>query len=280
MNTKAVWSDFFKSLKSNDWPGAVKQANLLIQLEPGNPNHHLKKGDIFQKMGKKAEAVDAYLKAAEGLSREGFERKALAVYKMILRLDPNNITAKKISTHMITGIEAAQTVTLSFALAEGAGAGQDIQAPEEPGRVEIPFVGEHKGKAPEFFGAITDADVSGIIRRAEIKRFAGGETVVQEGDTGDSVYIIRKGKANVVAHILGKEMHLAVLSPGDLFGEVAFLTGRPRTANVIASGALEVYEINRLLLEEIIELKPEIMAEINEIYLSRVKNAIQKVKTE
>jgi potassium efflux system protein len=117
-----------------------------------------------------------------------------------------------------------------------------------------------------------------VLSRSEVKKFSAGQTVVKEGDTGDSVFIIKSGTVSVIAHILGKEINLATLVRGDLFGEVAYLTGRPRTANVIADKDVAVYEINKLLLDEIIERRPEIMSQVNEIYTARVKDTIEKVK--
>lgn len=63
-----------------------------------------------------------------------------------------------------------------------------------------------------------------------MRRFSSGEKVIEEGDTGESVYIIRNGNAAVFGHFLGKKVRLSTLSAGDFFGEVAFLTGRTRTA--------------------------------------------------
>jgi len=93
------------------------------------------------------------------------------------------------------------------------------------------------------------------------------------------MYIVKSGKARVVAHLLGKEIELAVLEEGSVFGEVAFLTGRPRTASVIADGPLEVFEISRLDLEKIIGMNPVILSKIEDFYESRVQDTIKKIKS-
>jgi CRP-like cAMP-binding protein len=118
-----------------------------------------------------------------------------------------------------------------------------------------------------------------ILTRSEIKHYSRGETIVHEGDAGDSVFIIKSGRVSVVAHILGREISLATLSAGDFFGEVAYLTGRPRTANVVSEDDVEAYEINRFLLDEIIEKRPEILSQVDEIYNARVKDTLQKIKS-
>ncbi len=108
---------------------------------------------------------------------------------------------------------------------------------------------------------------------------ADTQTVIEEGDSGDSLYIIRSGKAKVVAHLLGKSVELAVLGSGDVFGEVGFLTGRPRTASVIADGPLEVYEITRREIEKLIESTPAVMAKIEDFYEMRVRDTLRQIKS-
>jgi len=71
----------------------------------------------------------------------------------------------------------------------------------------------------------------------------------------------------------------ALLGDGDIFGEVGFLTGRPGTASVIADGLLEVYEINRREIEKLIESTPDIMAEIEDLYETRVRDTIRQIKS-
>ncbi len=131
---------------------------------------------------------------------------------------------------------------------------------------------------PEFLSPFTDEEIGEIVTRSAVKGYSAGETIVREGDTGTSVFLIKQGRVSVVSHIFGREINLATLSAGDLFGEVAFLTGRPRTANVIATEAAEVYKINKDLLDEIIEKRPEIMSQVNEIYNERVQDTIRKIK--
>lgn len=93
------------------------------------------------------------------------------------------------------------------------------------------------------------------------------------------MYVIKCGRAKVIAHLFGKALELATLETGDVFGEVAFLTGRPRTASVIAEGPLEVYELSRLELEKIIDKNPALLQKIESFYECRVQDTIKKVKS-
>jgi hypothetical protein len=54
---------------------------------------------------------------------------------------------------------------------------------------------------------------------------------------------------------------------------------RPKTASVLADGLLEVYEINRRKIEKPIESTPDIMAEIEDLYETRVRDTIRQIKS-
>jgi CRP-like cAMP-binding protein len=101
---------------------------------------------------------------------------------------------------------------------------------------------------------------------------------LEEGDSGDSVFFITSGRAKVISHIMGKEIELAILSPGDFFGEVAFLTGRPRTASVIALDELHVREFTKILLEEIFERYPSTLEKLEDFYHCRIEDTLRTVK--
>jgi len=326
VNTKAVWADFFKALKNSNWDEAIKQIDLLIDDEPRNFNHYLKRGDICQKQGDKNAAIKTYLKAANILTTDGFQKKAAAVYKMVLRLDPQNQDALNGTELIKTGAASGQRKPFLPPMAEKP-AVEDAPTPppapepvpeEPPQAPEVAPAAQDQGivieqtaysskaeasvsemdqmiqstslteppperdaektDAEDFLGPFNVDEIEEILKRSEVREYGSGEPVVSEGDAGDSIYIIKEGDANVIAHILGKEIHLASLTKGDMFGEVAYITGKPRTADVISTGSLEVYEINRVLLEEITKRRPEIMAEIKEIYMARVQDTIRKVK--
>lgn len=63
-------------------------------------------------------------------------------------------------------------------------------------------------------------------------RLPGGTTVFRQGDLGGSVYVIRAGKVRVLKESKGRRRMVTTLGPGDFFGEMAVVTGRPRTATV------------------------------------------------
>ena len=66
------------------------------------------------------------------------------------------------------------------------------------------------------------------------KEFAAGQLIVREGDVGDEAYIVVRGRCRVFKTVAGKRSVLRDLGPGDVFGETAILTHKPRMASVEA----------------------------------------------
>jgi len=76
------------------------------------------------------------------------------------------------------------------------------------------------------------------------KTFKNGEVIIKEGDIGKSFFQLIDGSAFVYAGF-GKndQVKLAVLEPGEFFGEMAILEAYPRSATVVAKGSVSVIEI-------------------------------------
>lgn len=76
------------------------------------------------------------------------------------------------------------------------------------------------------------------------KKFAGGDSIIKQGEEGNVFYILVEGSAKAT---LDTDPSTSVMSykPGDYFGELALLRGEPRAANVIAEEDLKVIFLDR-----------------------------------
>src|ERR671922_1063228 len=85
-----------------------------------------------------------------------------------------------------------------------------------------------------------------VLAAARLRRFARGEVIFHEGDPGDTLHLIARGRVAVrVTTPLGDTATLAVLGPGDFFGELALLSESPRTATVTALEKTETMALHR-----------------------------------
>ncbi len=97
-----------------------------------------------------------------------------------------------------------------------------------------------------------------LVRNSRLVVYGDGEAVVREGEASRALYVVAKGKAQVVRG--GREV--AVLEAGELFGEIAFLTGQPRAASVLAVGELSVVEMDATTLTQALSEEPSLAEEL------------------
>ena len=92
-----------------------------------------------------------------------------------------------------------------------------------------------------MFGTLPPPALESVAVALEQRRLAPGEVLIREGDAGDAYYVIAEGSL----HIGRQGRSLGLRHRGDGVGEIALLTGAPRTATVTAHGAATVYELAR-----------------------------------
>jgi CRP-like cAMP-binding protein len=101
--------------------------------------------------------------------------------------------------------------------------------------------------------------------------FPEGQRVLREGLSGSSFYVILDGEAAVV--IDGKER--ARLGRGDFFGEISALTGRPPSADVVATTMLRTLVIPANELEAFLLERPSVMMRMLHAQARRLQAAVQ-----
>lgn len=97
------------------------------------------------------------------------------------------------------------------------------------------------------------------------------EKVVVEGDQGDSMFIVMEGLLDVYVRNEEYEEDVQVghITSGQFFGEMALLTGKPRSATVIASTDVVGYEITYQCMHELFQTYPEVMDTISAVFTER-----------
>jgi len=105
-----------------------------------------------------------------------------------------------------------------------------------------------------LFADLDDAELGRLADRFVERSFSEGETVVEEGATGTSVFVIVNGNASV--SIAGELK--ASLGPGDYFGEMAAMDDGTRSASIIAATDLDVCFLTPWEFRPFVEEHPEV----------------------
>jgi cAMP-dependent protein kinase regulator len=251
----AVAENVQKYLGKSDWKSAIAEMEKLFAIDQ-DPIIRVRIGDARQKMNQKAEAVKEYIHAADLYAEKGFVVKALAQYKLALRLDPANKDAQG-KIEQLHSNKSVSELKLE-PIEDGA---------QEPTRSVIPL-----------FSDFTQEEFNEFTKRMIIHTVPPGKAIIKEGDTGSSVFILTRGSVKVVATVMGKKVELAALQASDFFGEIAFLTGKPRTATVETMEESDVLEVAEEDLNEMIAKSPRIRDVLHNYHEQRVKSTLEKVK--
>ena len=134
-------------------------------------------------------------------------------------------------------------------------------APDVATSTQTPFVApaaRSVPRAPLFSDLAPEAFVE-LLERCPLRRFRGGERIVQQGDPGTSFFVICEGRVTVLREEDGVARPLAALEAGEFFGEVALLAGGPRIASVDAlADDTQVLEIPGKVLLALARRHPEV----------------------
>ncbi len=104
-------------------------------------------------------------------------------------------------------------------------------------------------------------------------RLSGGTTVFRQGDPGGSMYVIRAGKVRVLKESHGRRRVVTTLGPGDFFGEMAVVTGQPRSATAEVVEEAELLKVPADKLQEMIAGTGEIAIRLIRHLAERLENA-------
>jgi small-conductance mechanosensitive channel/CRP-like cAMP-binding protein len=117
----------------------------------------------------------------------------------------------------------------------------------------------------ELFGTLDDADVDLIARGMRKVTFAHGETLIKQGDPGDSLFLVSEGEIAVHLAVDGASRQVATLRVGDILGEASLLTGEPRGATCVATSDVVCHTIGHDLFQQVIARRPRLAEDLSAI---------------
>jgi MFS superfamily sulfate permease-like transporter/CRP-like cAMP-binding protein len=132
---------------------------------------------------------------------------------------------------------------------------------------------------PAILKNLTRRDIRILRRLATRHFFKKGETVFKQGDAGDAIFYVSKGRANIFLeiHSSGEKKRLYTLMSGTVFGEMAVLDAKPRAASVVAAEDTICYRLSITEFEHIKSYQHEIalklMNNICQMFSERIRSA-------
>src|SRR4051812_5531179 len=123
-----------------------------------------------------------------------------------------------------------------------------------------------------FFAGLGEEAVEAIAGLCVRRSLATEEVLFLKGDPGDALYAVRRGQIRIATGTRsGKRLTLNLLGPGDVFGEVALLDGRPRTADAVAVERSELFMVRRRDFLGLLEGRPSVAIRFIELLCDRIR---------
>jgi CRP-like cAMP-binding protein len=118
-----------------------------------------------------------------------------------------------------------------------------------------------------LFAGFSKRHLGKLAEAADEVTFRTGERIVEQGNPGETLFVIVEGQAKVVRD--GKTR--ARLVPGDFFGEVSVLDGGPRTASVVAETPVAAVRLFRKTVMDLIQQEPQLALRLLEGIARRLR---------
>jgi signal transduction histidine kinase len=140
-------------------------------------------------------------------------------------------------------------------------------------------------EASKLFCQLNPTELRALRQIAQEKRIPKDQEIFKEGDKGDGVYVVKEGRVEISGRV-GQDVRLVFsqIGPGDIFGEMAVIENKPRSANAVAREETTVYFIPRAEMVTLVERSPALamgllreishrLREFNRQYLREVLQA-------
>ena len=125
-------------------------------------------------------------------------------------------------------------------------------------------------EANELFSTLSEIQLQNIFSMSAVHSYGDGETIVVEGEAGDSLFMILDGEVSIQKKdAFTGDVSVAKLSKGEIFGEMTLFIGSPRSATARSTSAVEVLEVHRNAMADLMQQEPVLLERFGQMISRR-----------
>lgn len=230
------------------------------------PQPHEDRAVPFPVGGLSEVALTDYEKLAEAWARQGWVQRAIALCKVLLRLEPGHPPTQRLLEELYSrrGEQLpASAGHLSKRVAPTLAGGEGVQG-EEPPR-------------PQLLSRLGQEELQSMLAALEPRVFQRGELILEQGQPGSSMFAIVEGSVEVVKTLKsGRRRTVALLGESDFFGEMSLLSDMPRVASIRAFERTAVLELTRERLVRLFQERPTVGEVLRGFYRERLLEHVRR----
>jgi len=129
-----------------------------------------------------------------------------------------------------------------------------------------------------LFKGLSPDERADLVARARMRAYSAGETIFLMGSTGDSMMAVLDGNIRIsVPSPEGKEIVLAIIQPGEVFGEIALLDGKERTAEATAMSDCTLAVLERRDVLSFLDAHPSGWPRLVDLLCGRLRHSDRQI---
>jgi CRP/FNR family transcriptional regulator, cyclic AMP receptor protein len=130
-----------------------------------------------------------------------------------------------------------------------------------------------------FFATLGEGDVDRLLAYARVVRYRAGDEIFAKGSPGLSLMAVLSGTVRMSSiSDGGREIVFNLMSAGEVFGEIALLDGRDRSADAVAVTDCELLVLNRRDFMPFLERRPDLCIKVIELLCQRLRHTSEQVE--
>lgn len=247
-------------LFGGDHAGALHAYAALVRIQPENLDARLRTADALLALGEVQRAAVVYTALARHAANAGYPLVALVALKILSALEPQlgsllggiaglyaegsdrlgrgvRLTPGELDRPLPEGLDLTHPPPTEQLVEVAAQIAADLSA-----------IGAYPEKLPAIplFSELPADAFASVLGAMKLVRKRPGEAIIRQGDAGQSFFVLARGTVHVTrADEDGREVPLATLQDGSIFGEMALVSAMPRSASVVATTDCDLLEFDR-----------------------------------
>jgi len=126
------------------------------------------------------------------------------------------------------------------------------------------------------FSVLHPDDLQMLARRVRLKSYARGQVIFREGEPGRTLYVIDRGQVKLSTTALeGRELLVAILGRGQIFGELEIFAGGPRGMTARTMGHVHAFVLDKHVVQAVLRTRPGFVRQLLELMARRLRRADQ-----
>ncbi|HAV23673.1 MAG TPA: protein kinase, partial [Bacteroidetes bacterium] len=128
----------------------------------------------------------------------------------------------------------------------------------------------------ELVRSLPPEDMEDVLLCVHPVVLPAGTVIFRQGEQGDALYFVDEGEVDICVPNQGSgQKRVALLGPGQSFGEMALLTGEPRTASAVALSDVELLKIDKEHFDELIDKSPNLRRSVESLNAKRLEHNVR-----